>query len=56
MDPVFGPSIVWYLFLGGAGSGASMVAILVDLVLERQGLGGANSPGSMPIPAFYSAS
>ncbi|NTW29041.1 MAG: polysulfide reductase NrfD [Coriobacteriia bacterium] len=32
MDPVFSPSVVWYLFLGGTGSGAYAIATFIDFV------------------------
>jgi len=37
--PLFGPSIVWYLFLGGAGSGAFVIASVAGLLGAARGTG-----------------
>ncbi|MGV8083895.1 MAG: NrfD/PsrC family molybdoenzyme membrane anchor subunit [Coriobacteriia bacterium] len=37
MNPLFGSLIVWYLFLGGAGSGAFVVSVLLDWAARRSG-------------------
>lgn len=37
LNPLFGSLIVWYLFLGGAGSGAFVVSVLLGWGVRRSG-------------------